>query len=127
MTGPLSDRIGRKQLIVGGTWTQAAALAVIATTTTDLLWALGAILLGIGTPWCTQRFSQPSATLPTRAGAHPPSASTDSGARLDAIGALLAGILADAFDIETAIWAVAGITGLSGVVVALRMNETRQW
>jgi hypothetical protein len=41
-----------------------------------------------------------------------------------AVGALLAGVLADVFDIETAIWAVAAITALSGWVVAVRMYET---
>jgi hypothetical protein len=43
---------------------------------------------------------------------------------LCAVGAILAGVIADAFGIETAIWTVAVITALSGVVVALRMYET---
>ena len=41
-----------------------------------------------------------------------------------AIGALLAGLLADAFGIPTAIWAVAALTAASGLVVAVRMYET---
>jgi hypothetical protein len=41
-----------------------------------------------------------------------------------AVGALLAGILADVFDLTTAVWAVAGLTAASGVVVAIRMYET---
>jgi hypothetical protein len=41
-----------------------------------------------------------------------------------AVGALLAGVLADAFNIETAIWAVAALTAASGLVVAVRMYET---
>jgi MFS family permease len=41
-----------------------------------------------------------------------------------AIGALLAGIIADAFGMRAAIWTVAAITGASGFVVALRMYET---
>jgi MFS family permease len=40
------------------------------------------------------------------------------------IGALLAGIVADTVNIETAVLVVAAITALSGVVVAVRMYET---
>ena len=42
-----------------------------------------------------------------------------------AIGALLAGIVADAFGILTAIWVVAALTAASGLIVAVRMYETR--
>jgi predicted MFS family arabinose efflux permease len=42
-----------------------------------------------------------------------------------AVGALLAGIVADAFGILTAIWVVAALTATSGLVVAIRMYETR--
>jgi predicted MFS family arabinose efflux permease len=41
-----------------------------------------------------------------------------------ALGALLAGISADAFGIAGAMWLVAAITGLSGVLVAVRLRET---
>jgi len=41
-----------------------------------------------------------------------------------AVGAILAGVLADTFGVTTAIWAVAALTGLSGLVVAVRMYET---
>jgi predicted MFS family arabinose efflux permease len=42
-----------------------------------------------------------------------------------AIGALLAGGVADAFGLLAAIWAVAVLTAASGIVVAVRMYETR--
>ncbi len=42
VTGGLSDRIGRKPLIVGGMLTQAAAIAWIAATTGFAAWAVGA-------------------------------------------------------------------------------------
>jgi len=42
-----------------------------------------------------------------------------------AIGALLAGIVADAFGILTAIWVVAALTAASGLIVAARMYEIR--
>ncbi len=41
-----------------------------------------------------------------------------------AVGAILAGILADTFSVTVAIWAVAALTALSGLVVAVRMYET---
>jgi MFS family permease len=41
-----------------------------------------------------------------------------------AMGALLAGVTANAFGISAAIWVIAGLTFASGSVVALRMRET---
>ena len=41
-----------------------------------------------------------------------------------AVGALLAGIVADALGLGAAIWTVAVLTALSGLVVAVRMYET---
>ena len=41
-----------------------------------------------------------------------------------AVGALLAGVLADTFGIRTAVWVVAALTAVSGLVVAARMYET---
>ena len=41
-----------------------------------------------------------------------------------AIGALLAGILADRISIPAAIYAVAALTAASGIVAAVRMYET---
>jgi predicted MFS family arabinose efflux permease len=42
-----------------------------------------------------------------------------------AIGALVSGLVADAFGLAAAIWLVAGLTALSGLSVLLRMAETR--
>jgi MFS family permease len=41
-----------------------------------------------------------------------------------AVGALLAGLVADAFGIAPAIWLIAGLTFASGALVAVRMAET---
>jgi MFS family permease len=41
-----------------------------------------------------------------------------------AVGALVAGIIADRFGFTAAIWAVAAMTAASGVVVLVRMYET---
>jgi MFS family permease len=43
-----------------------------------------------------------------------------------AVGALLAGIVADLAGLAAAIWLVAALTGLSGLVVAVRMYETHR-
>jgi len=41
-----------------------------------------------------------------------------------AVGALVAGAVADLFGLVAAIWVVAAITAVSGLVVAVRMYET---
>ncbi|MGH2830430.1 MAG: MFS transporter, partial [Actinomycetota bacterium] len=41
-----------------------------------------------------------------------------------AAGALFAGLIADAFGLRAAIWAVAALTAASGLLVAARMYET---
>ena len=43
-----------------------------------------------------------------------------------AFGALLAGIVADALGVQAAIGSIAGLTFASGLVVALRMRETKR-
>ena len=43
-----------------------------------------------------------------------------------AVGALLAGVLADAFGLRSAIWVIAALTVASGLVVAVRMYETKR-
>ena len=124
-TGALSDRIGRKWLIAGGMLVQAVAIGLIAATTGFAPWAAGAVLLGAGT-------AMVSPTLLAAIGdvAHPAWRARSVGVyRLwrdggFAVGALLAGVTADAFGLEAAIWAVAALTALSGLVVALRMYET---
>ncbi|GLW58470.1 MFS transporter [Kitasatospora phosalacinea] len=42
-----------------------------------------------------------------------------------AVGALAAGVLADAYGLTAAIWAVAALTAAAGATVAVRMYETR--
>ncbi len=127
LTGALSDRYGRKWLISAGMWVQAAAIALVALETSFAGWALAAVLLGAGTAMV-----YPTLLAVIGDVAHPAWRARAVGVyRLwrdggFAVGALLAGILADAFGLLTAIWTIAGITALSGVVVALRMYETHQ-
>jgi MFS family permease len=124
-TGALSDRVGRKPLIVGGMLTQAAAIAWIAATGNFAAWAVGAIVLGAGTAMV-----YPTLLAAIGDVAHPSWRARSVGIyRLwrdggFAIGALLAGILADLISIPAAIYTVAALTALSGLVVAVRMYET---
>ena len=41
-----------------------------------------------------------------------------------AVGALLAGVTADLLGLATAVWLIAALTFLSGVIAAVRMTET---
>jgi MFS family permease len=124
-TGALSDRVGRKGLVVGGMLAQAAALAWIAAADGFGTWAAGAVLLGLGTAMV-----YPTLLAAVGDVAHPRWRASALGVyRLwrdlgFAAGAILAGVLADAFGAATAIGAVAALTVLSGLVVLVRMAET---
>jgi MFS family permease len=125
VTGALSDRYGRKWLIAAGMWLQAAAIGLVALDTTFAGWALAAVLLGAGTAMV-----YPTLLAVIGDVAHPAWRARAVGVyRLwrdggFAVGALLAGILADTFGLLTAIWTIAGLTALSGAIVATRMYET---
>ena len=107
--------------------TQAAALASMATVTGFSAWAAGAVVLGIGTAMV-----YPTLLAAIGDVAHPTWRARSVGIyRLwrdsgFAVGALLAGILADLASIEAAIYAVAALTALSGIVVIVRMHETHR-
>jgi len=125
VTGSLSDRIGRKWLIAGGMITQAFAIAAIAATTGFWVWAAAAMLLGAGTAMV-----YPTLLAAIGDVAHPTWRARSVGVyRLwrdggFAVGALLAGIIADLVSLTAAIYTVAAITAASGLVVAIRMYET---
>jgi MFS family permease len=124
-TGAWSDRVGRKWLIAGGMWVQSIGIAVIVLSSAFPGFAIGATLLGIGTAMVYP-------TLMAAIGdvAHPSWRASAVGVyRLwrdlgYAIGALLAGIAADALSLAAAMWMVAVLTCASGIVVAIRMTET---
>jgi MFS family permease len=124
-TGALSDRCGRKWLISAGMLTQAAALAWVASAHSPAPWAAAAVLLGTGTAMV-----YPTLLASIGDVAHPSWRARAVGVyRLwrdlgFAVGALVAGLLADAIGIRGAVWVVAGLTAVSGLVVAVRMYET---
>ncbi|MDJ0322511.1 MFS transporter [Cryobacterium sp. PH31-AA6] len=123
ITGGLSDRIGRKWLIVGGMLVQAVALGMVAAGNSFGIWLAAAMLLGAGTAMV-----YPTLLAAISDVAHPEWRARSVGAyRLwrdggFAVGALLSGLLADAFGIPTAVAAVAALTAASGLVVAVRMR-----
>ncbi len=124
-TGAWSDRVGRKWLIVFGMWTQAAGIVVTALGDTYALFAFGAVLLGLGTAMV-----YPTLLAAIGDVAHPSWRASAVGVyRLwrdlgYAVGALLAGLVADAFGLSAATLTIAALTFVSGAVVALRMRET---
>ncbi|MCB9632520.1 MAG: MFS transporter [Sandaracinus sp.] len=127
VTGAWSDRVGRKGLIVVGMWVQAAGIAVVVLSKAFWGFALGGALLGVGTAMV-----YPTLLAAIGDVAHPSWRASAVGTyRLwrdlgYAFGALLAGFVADALGLPSAMWIVAGLTFASGVVVAGRMRETRR-
>ncbi len=124
-TGYLSDRIGRKGLIVGGQLTEAAGLLIIAFGDTFAVWAVGSVLFGAGTA-----MAYPTLIAAVGDIAHPAWRGAAVGVYRwwrdfgFAVGAVLAGVLADVYSITTAIVVIAAITAASGIDVAVRMTET---
>ncbi|UCI24450.1 MFS transporter [Mesorhizobium sp. B2-8-5] len=125
-TGPLSDRWGRKGLIVAGMWVQAAGLMITAMTRDFGWWLLASLLLGLGTAMV-----YPCLIAAVSDASHPSwRARSLSVYRFwrdlgYAIGALSAGLIADFFGFSAAIGAIAALTFLSGAIVAIAMRETR--
>jgi MFS family permease len=125
-TGPLSDRWGRKGLIVAGMWVQAAGLLLTASTREFGWWLGGSLLLGIGTAMV-----YPSLIAAVSDASHPMwRARSMSVYRFwrdlgYAIGALSGGIIADRFGFSWAIAAIGALTFLSGLIVAVVMQPKR--
>jgi MFS family permease len=124
-TGALSDRWGRKWLIAGGMMVQSVGLAGVAMGDSLAVWAVSGAVLGAGTAMV-----YPTLLAVVGDVAHPGWRARSVGVyRLwrdggFAVGALLAGVVADMFGLRAAVWVVAALTALSGVVVAVRMYET---
>ena len=126
VTGALSDRTGRRPLIVAGMLTQAAALALFASAGGFGPWALAAVVLGAGTA-----LVYPTLLAAIGDVAHPSWRASavgvyrlwrDSGY---AVGALVAGLAADLVGLRGAVTVVATLTAASGLVAARWLTETR--
>jgi MFS family permease len=127
VTGPLSDRLGRKWLIVGGMWVQAGGIFVTVAGRSFGWWVSSSILLGIGS----------ALVFPALIAAVSDSSQPSWRARSlsvyrfwrdlgYAVGALSAGIIADTLGLSIAIGSVGLLTFLSDVIVAFAMREKRQ-
>jgi MFS family permease len=126
VTGGLSDWLGRKWMIVAGMLVQALGIFLVIGSSGFMLWSVSAVLLGLGTAMV-----YPTLLAAVGDVAHPTWRASAVGVyRLwrdggYAIGALLAGSLADLFGVRWAIGAVGSLTFLSGLVVGTVMYETR--
>jgi MFS family permease len=104
---------------------QGLALAAVASVNDFRAWLIAVALIGAGTAMV-----YPTLLAAVGDVAHPSWRARSVGVyRLwrdagFAVGALLAGVLADLYGVRAAIWVIAGITVASGVVVAVRMRET---
>ena len=125
-TGALSDRIGRKGLIVGGMLLQSGAIGMIAVASTFAVWLLAAALLGLGTamvyPTLLAVIADVAAPSWRGAAVGTYRLWRDLGF---AVGAIVAGGLADRAGMPFAIGAIAAVTAVSGLVVLVRLGETR--
>lgn len=125
VTGALSDHVGRKKLIVAGMWIQAVGIGLTALAATFGGFIVGAVLLGVGTAMV-----YPTLLAAIGDTAEPSWRASSVGVyRLwrdlgYAVGAVIAGVVADALGLTAAIWVVAALTFASGLVAALRMSET---
>ncbi|TVR76221.1 MAG: MFS transporter [Sphaerobacteraceae bacterium] len=124
ITGAASDWLGRKWLIVSGMWIQAAAIAGFVVLDGYAAWIVAAGFLGFGTamvyPTLLAVVADNSQASWRASAVGVYRLWRDSGY---AAGALMVGVMADAFSIPWAIWSVVIVTALSGLVVALVLRE----
>ncbi len=125
-TGPLSDRVGRKSLVVGGMLVQGVAIAAIAAVRGFAGWAAAGTLLGVGTAMV-----YPTLIAAVGDVAHPSWRASALGVYRFwrdlgfAVGALVSGLVADALGYPAAIGVVAALAVAAGAVAMIRMREPR--
>jgi len=124
-TGWISDHVGRKPLIVIGMLLQSLAIAGFVVLPGFAWWVVESVLLGAGTA-----LVYPTLLAVIGDAARTPDRATSVGIYRFwrdagyAVGAILAGTIADAAGFPVAIVTVAALTGASGLLVAIRMRET---
>jgi len=126
LTGPASDRIGRKPLIVAGMWVQAIGFVWFVAGNNLLAWAGASLLLGLGTAMVYPTYLAAVSDLA------PPEA---RGATVGvyrfwrdlgfAVGAVVVGLFADARGLDAAMVFTGALTFASGAVAFLALRETR--
>jgi MFS family permease len=127
VTGPVSDRVGRKELIASGMMVQAVGIWVTVLVTAYGAWIVGAALQGLGTAMV-----YPTLLAAITDQAHPTWRATSLGVYRFwrdlgyAVGALLSGVVADLVGLGAAIHLVAALTFVSGAVVAWLMRAPQR-
>jgi len=125
-TGGMSDRTGRTPFIVGGMVLQAFALVGFVAGKSFSLWLIASVALGIGTAMVYPTLLAAISDLTP-----PPWRASAVGVYRFwrdlgyAVGALLAGGLADSFSIPFAFVAIALLTFFSGVLAGVTLRPTR--
>lgn len=128
-TGALSDRLGRRPFITGGMLLQGLAIGLLLAGNAGVQgwWYGAAFLLGLGTA-----LVYPTLLATIGDIAHPQWRASavgvyrlwrDSGY---AVGAILAGVIADLVSMEAAIGVIAGLTALSGVIASEFLKPNKQ-
>lgn len=124
-TGWLSDRWGRKPLILTGMLTQAAGMAVVAPSAEFTGWALGAVLLGAGTAMV-----YPALLAVVGDVAHPSWRGRAIGIYRVwrdlgyAFGAILGALLATTLGLSWAVWGASALSLISAIALFSRLRET---
>jgi len=123
-TGKLSDYTGRKQMLVAGMLVQAVSLLIFPHLNGFYQFVVVAALLGIGTAMVYPTFIAAVADL-----VHPQDRAESVGVyRLwrdggYAVGAVLTGVIADAFNLSLAITVTGVISLMSALFIAVGMNK----
>jgi MFS family permease len=126
-TGPMSDRWGRRPSVVLGMLIQSVGLVTVGAGGGAGQWAVGAVLMGIGTAMVYPVLLASVGDV---------SAPRERASRLGvyrfwrdmgfAVGGLVAGVLAGTSGAETALMVTAVVTAGSGVVAFVWLRETRR-
>ncbi|MBD3616583.1 MAG: MFS transporter [Gracilimonas sp.] len=127
VTGKISDYTGRKNMLFAGLMVQAASLLIFPSLSHFYEFIIAASFLGLGTAMVYPTFLAAVADL-----VHPEDRAESIGVfRLwrdggYAVGALLAGFLADLFDLGFAITITGVIVMISGITLLISMNKLKK-
>ncbi len=126
VTGPASDVVGRKPMIVVGMWAQAAGFLFFILGRDLATWSAASLVVGAGTAMVYPTYLSAVSDL-----ARPEARGATVGVYRFwrdlgfAIGAVVVGFFADFRGLEAALALTGGLTFASGVVVWVALRETR--
>src|SRR3990170_7062524 len=126
LTGPLSDVVGRKRLIVIGMWLKGIGFFLFVLGTELYAWIGASLLLGLGTAMVYPTFLSAVSDV-----AHPAARAATLGVYRFwrdlgfAVGAIVVGLLADVRGLDAAMLLTGTLTAASGAIVLVAMRETR--